>query len=64
MFHKLSKKEVQYWSQVFSGIANIFLGITAGTAFFGQIDLYKVSVVLFGLGLTFAFWILGWRILK
>ena len=62
--HKMSKKELTYWSQVFSGIGHVFVGIAAGSTLVGEFDSHRTNAVVLSLIFALIFWLFGWRIVK
>lgn len=53
-----------YWSIASIAVAQVFLGVGAGTFFTGELDINKVFVVIFNITLSLVFFIVGGRIQK
>ena len=48
-----------YWPNAFIAIAQVFLGVAAGTLFTGNLDQYRISVVILNLITSAAVFYIG-----
>jgi len=63
MNYRLSKKEAAYWSGVCVVCGQVFIGIGGATLFTSPLDVGKIFVILFNIGLGILFFLIGKKLL-